>query len=663
MLHGMNTANRAAQEGLETSLGASGRRGRSATPPTASPRGRPAQHRPPQAAQARLMLALREVFGLDALRPGQQEVIERVLDGKSTLAVMPTGSGKSLCYQLPALLLPGITLVVSPLIALMKDQCDKLQAHGVGAVELHSGLAADERDAALDALLRGAARVVLVTPERLADDEFLALMQGRAVSLAVVDEAHCISEWGHDFRPAFMQIGPALKRLGAPPVLALTATAPPDVAAEITKRLRIPATGVVDLGVWRPNLRYGVEIAEDGDEKLQKLRALVRQTEGAGIVYTATVRAATEVHAALRADGIEVALYHGKLKTAERHRAQEAFMQGETRVMVATNAFGMGIDKADVRFVVHFQLPGSLDAYYQESGRAGRDGEPATCTLLYARRDKAVQHFFIGGLGFTAHDLQSVLAALSEGPEGGAATAADIQQRARLPSGKVSAVLALLQRERCCERVRVEGRLAWRLARSGRRQRGIDEVLQAEQERHAEDQHKLQAMIDYAESGGCRWQALTEALRAQTAMQSCGRCDNCERIGRLQAERLAEAAECAAQFAPQSAAKFAGTAADVAAGESVAADIAAATGALRQPVVAAVPTVAAVAPVAPVAERAAFEADDAVRVKRFGAGTVVTAAADAIVVRFSDGSERSFLPEFVRPQSRRRRADGAAARA
>jgi ATP-dependent DNA helicase RecQ len=565
----------------------------------------------PAPTQRRLLQVLHTVFGLDALRQGQQQVIDRVLAGQSTLAVMPTGAGKSLCYQLPALLLPGLTLVVSPLIALMKDQCDKLQAHGVLAVELHSGLDAQARDQAVAVLRDGSARIVLVTPERLADPGFQALMADRTVSLAVVDEAHCISEWGHDFRPAFLEIGPALQRLGAPPVLALTATAPQDVAAEICKQLRIPAGGTVDQGVWRPNLRYGVEVAAEAADKLPRLRETVQRLEGPGIVYTATVRAAEEVHAALCADGVAAGLYHGKRRAAERHAAQEAFMDGSTRVMVATNAFGMGIDKADVRFVLHYQLPASLDAYYQESGRAGRDGQPADCVLLYARRDQAVQSFFLGGQTTTQADLERVLAAL---PADGTASAAQLQRALHLPAGKLAAVLALLQRARHCTRVREGGAMAWRRAGPSRGRRSLLQVVQAEHVRRAENQHKLQAMVDYAESGACRWAALTEALRGEATARRCERCDNCMRIAQLQALN---------------------------AGALAVSDA---------PAVLAAPAAAVV-----VAERRAFAADDAVKVRRFGAGTVVSASAEAIVVRFADGSERSFQPDFVRPQPRARR--------
>ncbi|MET1114524.1 MAG: RecQ family ATP-dependent DNA helicase, partial [Comamonas sp.] len=350
---------------------------------------------------------LRKVFGLKRLRPGQLEVIERVLQGTSTLAVLPTGAGKSLCYQLPAVLLPGTTVVVSPLVALMKDQCDALRALGIAAVQINSAIGSEELAAARAAVDSGSARIVLTTPEQIADPALTAALARHPVSLLVVDEAHCISEWGHDFRPAFLEIAPAVRALGSPAVLALTATAKPSVMEEIVKQLGIAAKDVVQAAAYRPNLQFAVEPLARTADRLPRALALIAQQEGAGIVYTATVKCAEEVHAKLAGAGESVGLYHGRLNATERAQAQDAFMEGRTRVMVATNAFGLGIDKPDIRFVLHYQMPASVDAYYQEAGRAGRDGEEATCTLLYVQQDRALQSFFLSGRYPSLNDLQA----------------------------------------------------------------------------------------------------------------------------------------------------------------------------------------------------------------------------------------------------------------
>lgn len=499
----------------------------------------------------KLMQRLHDVFQIETLRPGQLQIIERVLAGHSTLAIMPTGAGKSLCYQLPALLLPGCTLVVSPLIALMKDQCDKLRAHGLAAVEFNSSLDAGELAAAQASVADGTARIVLVTPERLADPDFMPLLRERQISLVVVDEAHCITQWGHDFRPAFMEIGPALKRLGNPPVLALTATAPHDTAAEIAGQLHIARNGIIDAGIWRSNLHFGVEVLSEDADKLPRLQQILTDGDTNGIVYAATVRAAEEVHTALRAQGFSVALYHGKMRAAERHAAQEAFMSGRTRVMVATSAFGMGIDKPDIRFIVHYQMPSSLDAYYQESGRAGRDGMLARCVLLYLRSDRAVQHFFLGGVTFTQTELEHALAALSSEA---VTTVAEVQDRVRMPKGKALALLSLLQEGRYCRKAKtVDGRSGWLLMAPSRQQPSLSQICDTEQLRRVERQRKLQAMVGYAESGACRWNALQAELEGTVTPYACGHCDNCDRMRRLARPDVAVPAMAAPPGIPSSA--------------------------------------------------------------------------------------------------------------
>ena len=336
---------------------------------------------------------LRRTFRLQRLRPGQREVIDSVLAGRDTLAIMPSGAGKSLCYQLPALHMRGTTVVVSPLIALMKDQSDKLEDRGVDAAAVNSALSGRELREAMRRIRARDADFIFTTPEQLENPAFTEKLKANPIDLFVVDEAHCITQWGHDFRPAYAGLGAALRALGNPTLLALTATATPDVIEDIARQLGRPRMRVLNAGVYRPNLYFEVVQTTNEVEKKQALLEVVR-SGGAGIVYCATVKTAKALHGWLAGQGVKAELYHGRLGGRERAEHQEAFMSGAARTMVATNAFGMGIDRPDIRYVVHYQLPGSLEAYYQEAGRAGRDGNEARCTLLYDHGDRRVQLYF-----------------------------------------------------------------------------------------------------------------------------------------------------------------------------------------------------------------------------------------------------------------------------
>ncbi|HJT67704.1 MAG TPA: ATP-dependent DNA helicase RecQ [Pyrinomonadaceae bacterium] len=341
--------------------------------------------------------SLREHFGFDSFREGQREVIESILAGKDAVVVMPTGSGKSLCYQLPAMILEGATLVVSPLIALMKDQVDALRARGLPATFINSSIPEPEQRARIESLRRREHKLVYIAPERFRSSRFNAALQSIPISLFAVDEAHCISTWGHDFRPDYLRLRYVIRSLGNIPTLALTATATPYVRSDIIQQLGLEKPQTFVSGFDRPNLRIEVVHTEKEREKITRIKRLAQSHEGSGIVYTSTRKAVEQVGRELKKAGLSVTTYHAGMTDAVRVRAQEDFMNGRTQMIVATNAFGMGIDKRDIRFVVHYQMPGSIEAYYQEIGRAGRDGLPSTCVLLFNYADKNTHDFFIEG--------------------------------------------------------------------------------------------------------------------------------------------------------------------------------------------------------------------------------------------------------------------------
>lgn len=337
---------------------------------------------------------LQSVFGFRAFRKGQQELLEQTMAGRDVLGIMPTGAGKSLCYQVPALLFDGLTVVLSPLISLMKDQVDALRGNGVAAEALHSALDREEGEQILRRVRSGQCRLLYIAPERLENAFFLHVLRALPVALFVVDEAHCVSQWGHDFRPSYLRIAPTIATWPQrPPVAAFTATATPEVRDDMVRKLGLLDPFLLTTGFDRENLFFRVERPRDKMAFL--LAAVKRRPQDPGIVYAATRKVVEEVCDALRRQGIAAVRYHAGLDEEERRKNQEAFLHDRATVMVATNAFGMGIDKSNVRYVLHYNMPKSIDSYYQEAGRAGRDGEPGDCTLLYAPRDIATARFLI----------------------------------------------------------------------------------------------------------------------------------------------------------------------------------------------------------------------------------------------------------------------------
>ena len=351
----------------------------------------------PQEMKIQLLGLLKAHFGYESFRPGQEQAIDSVLHGRDALVVMPTGGGKSLIYQLPALVMEGATLVISPLISLMKDQVDSLARVGIPATFINSSLSPQETALRLSDIKSGKYKLVYIAPERFYNLDFVRALSEIKVSLLAIDEAHCISQWGHDFRPSYLRLKEAAKLVGRPPLLALTATATMEVRNDIAKQLAMVNPELVITGFARPNLQFGVIPANDNAKIEVIMQTLESLPEQSGIIYVGTRNKSDEILAVLNDYHIKAVGYHAGMDAASRDWVQNSFMTGEAQVVVATNAFGLGINKKDIRFVIHHDLPGTIEAYYQEAGRAGRDGLSSYCLLLYSPRDRYLREFFIKG--------------------------------------------------------------------------------------------------------------------------------------------------------------------------------------------------------------------------------------------------------------------------
>lgn len=473
-----------------------------------------------------------EVFGHASLRPGQREAVQALLDGHDVLLIEPTGGGKSLAYQLPAVLLAGPTVVVSPLLALQKDQMESLtvRGHQTRAGRLSSAEGERERRATLEAMRRGELEFLFLSPEQLANDEVRAEVAALRPSLVAVDEAHCVSSWGHDFRPDYAQLGTLLDELvpaggHRPQRIAMTATAAPPVREDILTRLHLQDPTVIVGGTARENIFLGVERCLNENDQQRRVSEAAVSLQGPGIIYLRT-RAATEDQAAeLVERGLPARAYHAGLSKKARDAAQHDFMAGELDVMVATSAFGMGVDKADIRFVLHDQAPESPDSYYQEVGRAGRDGEPSLATLLYRPEDLGLATFFTAPVP-KARDVQKVVVALASSGRG--ASRADLAEQSGLGPRKLGRILNLMEELESDD--------------SGTSE--VDRVIGRAEAYRALQKSRIEMMRAYAETQRCRRQFLL-AYFGEADPQPCGDCDNCRSgaAGREQqeAEEAAEA--------------------------------------------------------------------------------------------------------------------------
>ena len=461
---------------------------------------------------------LSEYFGFDSFRPGQQQVIESILRGDRTVAIFPTGSGKSLCYQLPALMFPGITIVISPLISLMKDQVDQLSKRGIPCTYISSIVSENEVTTRIQNMKQGKYKIVYIAPERFYSQEFIDALEGLDVSFIAIDEAHCISQWGHNFRPAYLKIKDLIEKTGNPMVAAFTATASRRVQQDIVRLLNLKNCKIFVGSFDRPNLEFRVE--RPSNKQIYVYRYIKKNIGKPGIIYAATRKHVEDLYQLLLNNGISVGMYHAGLSNEDRNLVQEAFSKGKISVMVATNAFGMGIDKSDIRYIIHYNMPRSIEYYYQEVGRAGRDGKLASCILLYSESDYYLNRFLIGGNYPPIKLVESIYNRVCKAGSEGIKLETLVKSHGSISKQLIhSSVRKLVE----YNYVQIRRGIVYRFL-PGR----MLELTQEDIDKHKQvELEKLAKIMEYCNSKGCLRSYILEYFNETPSFTRCGNCSVC----------------------------------------------------------------------------------------------------------------------------------------